>query len=253
MNNDDYQHFVCIVAGDDPSVLMAEYDKNIPTAPKLVYKHSEIKKIKESFLKLYEGFLSNDDLNDNQKQFIKFTIQDISEMDDEDFYEDMVSNTGLEVDPETGDAYSTKNLDGKWSSYTIGKIFSVPFLTKDGKEVFQARKGDIDWPNIHLHGGDIYGRAWEMVMEGSEPQNDYERTIYENMKDKHTYFEKFETKSNYITSNTAFWGYAFLSEKTGWLDASDGLDQFAWMSNFYDMFIKNLDDNTLLTIYECKR
>ena len=73
------------------------------------------------------------------------------------------------------------------------------------------------------------------------------------MKDKQAYFEKFETKENYITSNTAFWGYAFLSDITGWLDAEDIEDQFVWMSNFYDLYIKNLPDDTLLTIYECKK
>jgi hypothetical protein len=73
------------------------------------------------------------------------------------------------------------------------------------------------------------------------------------MKDKETYFKKFETKENYVISNTAFWGYAFLSEKTGWVDASDTNDQFVWMSEYYNMFIKNLPDDTLLTIYECKK
>jgi hypothetical protein len=73
------------------------------------------------------------------------------------------------------------------------------------------------------------------------------------MKDKETYFKKFETKENYVVSNTAFWGYAFLSEKTGWVDASDTKDQFVWMAEYYNMFIKNLPEDTLLTIYECKK
>ena len=88
-------------------------------------------------------------------------------------------------------------------------------------------------------------------MENSEPENDYEKQIYENMKDKTSYFMKFETKDNYIISNTAFWGYAFLSEETGWQDASEIEDQFVWMANYYNMFIDLLNDDTLLTIYEC--
>jgi hypothetical protein len=35
------------------------------------------------------------------------------------------------------------------------------------------------------------------------------------------------------------------------IEINDNEDQFMWMRNFYDVFIKNLDDNTLLTIYEC--
>lgn len=252
MNNDDYQHFVCIVAGEEPSAIMAEYDKNKLGKKRLVYKFKDAKKIKNSFIKVYENALK-EELSPEQREYIKLTIQDLAEMDDEEFYEDIVSEGDFEIDEETGDAYSRSNENGKWSFYNLGKLFSMPFLTKDGREVFQARKKDIDWPHIHLNGGEIYERAWEMVMDASDPRNDYEQTIYENMKDKKAYFEKFETKENYVTSNTAFWGYAFLSEKTGWMDASNEPNQFTWMSNFYDMFIKNLPEDTLLTIYECKK
>ena len=252
MKNEDYQHFVCIVAGSDPSKLMGAYDKALTTEPRLVFKHSEAKKLKDSFITVYENALK-EELNPSQAEYIKMSIQDLAEMDPEDFYIDMISNDDYIIDEKTGDAYTNKNPDGKWSVYNLGKLFSVPFLTKDGREVFQAKKGDIDWDKIHLNGGDIYERAWEMVMEGDKPKNDYEQTIYDNMANKTSYFEKFETKENYVVSNTAFWGYAFLSEKTGWMDASEESDQFAWMTHFYDVFIKNLDDDTLLTIYECRK
>ena len=252
MGKDDYQHFVCIVAGDNPSELMSEYDKNKTVKPYLVYKYDDAKKIKESFIKVYENSLKNE-LNPSQINYVKMTIQDLSEMEDDDFYYELVEDNGYTIDEKTGDAYSNKNKDGKWSSYTIGKIFSIPFLTKDGKEVFQAKNKDIDWEHIHLNGGEIYARAWEMVVDGDSPQNEYEEKIYENMKDKGHYFEKFVTKENYVISNTAFWGYAFLSDKTGWIDAADSPDQFMWMSTFYDMFIKNLDEDTMLTIYECRK
>ena len=250
MTNDDYQHFVCIVAGDEPDALMSEYDKGKIVMPYIVYERSKIPTLKEKFINVYTAALK-EELSPIQEEYIKSTLQDLAEMDDDEFFYELVSNEELTVG-EDGNAYSSKNKDGKWSYYNIGKLFSIPFYLKDGREVFQARKGEIDWPHIHLNGGEIYERAWDIVMNGSEPQNDYEATIYENMKDKRSYFEKFETKENYVASNTAFWGYAFLSDKTGWVDA-DEEDQFAWMKNFYDMFIKNLDDNTLLTIYECKK
>ena len=252
MNEEDRQHFVCIVAGEDPQVLMNDYDKTLKTEPHLVYKYKDAGKLKSSYIKVYENALE-EELNETQKEYIKMTIQDLSEMDDDEFYASVVNDSGLIVNQETGDAYSDKNPNGKWSFCNIGKVFSLPFLTKDGREVFQARKKDIDWDKIHLNGSEIYERAWEMVMEDSEPKTEYEETIYNNMKNKKTYFEKFETKENYVISNTAFWGYAFVSEKTGWVDASDEPDQFGWMSNFYDVFIKNLPEDTLLTIYECKK
>ena len=104
-----------------------------------------------------------------------------------------------------------------------------------------------------LHGGEIYRRAWEMVMEGSEPVNDYEKQIYENMKARTAYFEKFGTKENYVLSNTAFWAYAFVTKTGNWLELEDDMDQFVWVGKFYESFIDPLPDDTLLTIYECTK
>ena len=250
MTNDDYQHFVCIVAGENPESLMSEYDKNKVVIPYIVYEYDKIPQLKKRFIDMYTMAL-NEGLNDAQQEYVKSMLQDLAEMDNDEFFYELVENDELTIGDD-GNAYSTKNKDGKWSFYSIGKIFSIPFYLKDGREVFQAKKGEIDWEHMHLHGGEIYEKAWEMIMEAKEPQNDYEMTIYENMKDNQSYFEKFETKENYVASNTAFWGYAFLSDKTGWVDAEEE-EQFEWMKNYYDMFIKPLPDDTLLTIYECKK
>ena len=250
MTNDDYQHFVCIVAGDNPDELMRPYDRREEEEPYVRYHYKDATKIKEKYIELYEGILNSDE-ETIDKEELEDIVNDLKEMSVEEFYEELTE--GLTIDDETGDAISTENRQGMFSYYELGKWLSVPFLLKGGREVFQSKKSDINWDKIHLGGGDIYRKTWEMVMEGVEPSTDYEKTIYDNMKDKETYFKKFETKENYVVSNTAFWGYAFLSEKTGWVDASDTNDQFVWMSEYYNMFIKNLPDDTLLTIYECKK
>lgn len=250
MTNDDYQHFVCIVAGDNPDELMRPYDRREEEEPYVRYRYQDAAKIKEKYVELYEGILNSDE-ETIDKEELEDIVNDLKEMSVEEFYEELTE--GLTIDDETGDAISTENRQGMFSYYELGKWLSVPFLLKGGREVFQAKKSDINWDKIHLGGGDIYRKTWEMVMEGVEPSTDYEKTIYDNMKDKETYFKKFETKENYVVSNTAFWGYAFLSEKTGWVDASDTNDQFVWMAEYYNMFIKNLPDDTLLTIYECKK
>ena len=250
MTNDDYQHFVCIVAGPNPDELMSPYDKRKTETPYVKYRFKDAQKIKNKYIEVYEGILKNE-TETVDREMLRSVIEDLKDMTVEEFYSDLTQ--GLEISDETGDAYSTENPNGKFSHYEIGKWFSIPFYTKDGREVFQAKKSEIDWGKMHLNGGEIYKRAWEMVMEDSEPENDYEKQIYENMKDKTTYFEKFETKENYVISNTAFWGYAFLDEKRGWMDASETDSQFAWMSCFYDMFIDKLPDDILLTIYECKK
>jgi hypothetical protein len=250
MTNDDYQHFVCIAAGENPDAVMKPYNKNDEVEPYVKYKFKDAKKIKEKYIEIYEGILNNEN-ETVDKESLQDIVDDLKDMTVDEFYEDLTD--GLEIDEKTGDAISRENIDGKYSYYSLGKLFSIPFLTKDGREVFQARKSEIDWEKIHLSGGEIYKRAWEMVMEESEPTTDYEKTIFENMKDKTTYFDKFETKENYVVSNTAFWGYAFVSDKRGWMGESESDSQFTWMSCFYDMFIKPLPDDTLLTIYECKK
>ena len=249
---DQYNHFVAIVAGDNPEVLMSPFDKNIKTEPRVVYRYKDAEILKNQYVKVYETILANTDKDQEPLVYedTKDKLAIIKAETPQEFYYDLTED--YEHDQETGDAITTENPDGKWSTYRLGKLFSVPFVTNEGNETFQAKKGDIDWSRMHLHGGEIYRRAWEMVMEGSEPQNDYEQQIYTNMKARTAYFEKFGTKENYVLSSTAFWGYAFVS-KNGWLELEDDMDQFEWVGNYYDRFIDPLPDDTLLTIYECRK
>ena len=249
MNSDDYRHFVAIVAGDNPEALMIPYDSMKEVEPYVVYKYADALTIKEKYLAMYEAILNGSELNDKEKEEV---MEDYREMKDESPVELFYDITeGYEYDEETGDAISRKNPNGKWKSFNLGKVFSVPFVTLDGKETYQAKKSEIKWDSVHLNGQEVYRRAWEMVMEGSAPENETETLIYENMKNRTAYFQKFGTKENYVVSSTAFWGYAFLSEKTGWVELEDNQDQFDWVSKFYDRFIKPLPENTKLTIFEC--
>lgn len=253
MTNDDYQHFVCIVAGDNPEEIIKPYNKNLSDVPRIVYKYKDVDKIKKTYLELYKKMLSEATFI-GEKQNIQDMIDDINDLTNDEFFERLCDgDDNYWFDEETGDIMTDLNENGKWSSYQLGKAFSVPFLTKDGKDSFQIKKKDIDWDKIHLSGKKVYERVWEMCMEESAPNDEHEKVLYDNMSDKIAYFKKFETKDNYVISNTAFWGYAFASDITGWVDAEESEDQFAWMSNFYDVFIKNLPDDTLLTIYECRK
>ena len=91
-----------------------------------------------------------------------------------------------------------------------------------------------------------------MVMEGKTPSNEEETIIYENMKNRTQYFQSFGNRETYVASNTAFWGYAFLSEDVEWIDMEEH-EQFSWIMQFYDLFIKPLPDDTILTIIECRK
>ena len=253
MTENDYKHFVCIVASNNPKELMDEYSKNKDIEPRLIYRYSDIPKIKKAYINEYEKALK--EAIRTKSEYVKAIegiIEDLKEISDDDYYDELLNNNPyFYPNEENGDIMTKKNIDGKFSHYQLGKNFSIPFITNDNKEVFQCLKKDINWNIVHLSGGYAYERVWEMVMENSKPINQDEKVLYDNMFDKVEYFKKFETKENYVISNTAFWGYAFLSDTTGWIEITDNEDQFEWMKNFYNVFIKNLKDDTLLTIYEC--
>ena len=248
---DQYNHFVAIVAGDNPETLMSPYDKNIETEPRVVYKYEDAGKLRDQYINVYKSIISSDKVPDGPfKDNARDKLAVIENQTPEEFYLDLTYD--YEHDPETGDAVTNENPDGRWSSYRMGKLFSVPFVLHDGTETFQAKKKDIDWSVMHLHGDEIYRRAWEMVMENSKPTNDYEEQIYKNMNARTAYFEKFGSKENYVLVNTAFWGYAFVS-KNGWIELEEDMNQFEWVKTFYDNFIDTLPEDTLLTIYECTK
>ena len=205
--------------------------------------------MKNIYLDSCKDELNTPNLSKDDKEIINDEIEYVESMSDEDFFVYFTSDYDLDKD---GNAISNKNKKGKYSFCQLGKMFCVPFITLEGNEVFQARKKDIDWQRMHLYGQEIYKRAWEMVMENSKPENEQEQNIYDNMKNRTAYFEKFLNKERYVKYSTAFWGYAFVDENK-WIDMDSEKDGYVWVSNFYDTYIKPLDDNTLLTIYECRK
>jgi hypothetical protein len=251
MTSDDFKHFVVIVAGENPEEQMLPYDAHKKVEPYVVYKYKDAARIKEKYLQMYEALLKSDELLPGEKREMQNEYEAVKNESAEDLFLDITQE--YDYDDETGDAVSTKNPKGKWTSFNVGKRFSVPFLTNDGTELYQAVKKDVKWDSMHLNGQEIYQRAWEMVIDGSKPENETENVIYENMKNRREYFLKFGTKENYVISSTAFWGYAFLSPETGWVELEDNVNQFIWVSQFYDRFIKPLPGDTKLTIFECTR
>jgi len=246
----DYNHFVVLAAGDNPRELMERYDLNKKVEPYVKYKFSDAGNLRRNYLSIVRGMLSSGNASKEETDELKETIEDIENMDDIQFFLDFTSE--YDYDDETGDAITDRNPEGKWTSCTVGKIFSVPFITISGKETFSDIKGNIDWNMMHLHGTEIYDATWDVVMGGKLPETDVEKQVYENMRNRTAYFEKFGTKEKYVASNTAFWCYAYV-DKNGWVEIGDDEDQFEWMTKFYDRFVVPLPENTLLTLFECRR
>lgn len=247
--SDDYNFFTAIVAGEKPEDIINEYDKNKTVTPYVVYHYKDAHNLKNIYVDSCKDELNENGISDSEKDVINDEINYVNSLSDDEFFDYFTVEYDLDNE---GNAVTDKNKKGKYSYHQIGKMFCVPFITLDGNEVFQARKKDIDWNRIHLFGQEIYRRAWEMVMEKSEPMTDQEKNIFENMKNRTAYFEKFKDKKRYVTYATAFWGYAFVDDNK-WIDMDSEKDGYDWVSNFYERFIDPLDDNTLLTIYECRK
>lgn len=238
------RHFNVLVAGDNHSELMAIHDVNFKYPKYTAYRFKDAEKYRQEYLRSLESVVDTD-------PSVAELIEEIKNEDVEDFYLDLTKD--YELDPETGDAITSKNPDGKYDTAKVAKNFAVPFKLKDGSESYSARKGDIDWDLTAFSDKKPYETAWDLVMGGKKPRTAYEKNIYNNMKNRTTYFEAFGSKENYVLTSTAFWCYAFVSEKGKWTEFDETGDQFKWVKDFYRKFVKNLSDNTLLTLYECTR
>lgn len=247
------RHFNVLVVGENPEELMIKYDANTKVAPYVKYEYARAKEYYNSYLKslkvLLKTFIRDEEDEDNI-ELLKEEISDIEGMTPEDYYFELVSD--LEVNEETGDAYTTENPNAKFTSHRMAGFFAMPFILKDGREVYTAYKDEIDWGKIHLANQRPYEVAWDTVVDGKIPNGEEEHQIYENMKNRVHYFSNFESREHYIAASTAFWDYAYV-DKNGWIELDSNKPQFDWVINFYDRFINPLPDNAKLTLYECVR
>ena len=119
MTNDDYQHFVCIVAGENPEKLMEPYDNTKVVEPYVKYYYKDAGKLKEKFIEFYEAILNSDEETNIDKDALREIIIDLKSLTDIEFYEELTN--GLVIDAETGNALSTENENGKYSYFQLGK------------------------------------------------------------------------------------------------------------------------------------
>jgi hypothetical protein len=245
------RHFTLIVVGENPDELVKKYDSTIKVEPYVVLQFKNAGELHKKHIHFYEEMLLKLDPSDANYKVAEEQLSLYREQSDIDFFADITEE--YEIDEETGDAISDENPDGKYVSCKIGKNFSLPLINKNGEEVYSCRKSNVDWSKIHLANKEPYEFAWDSVMEGKKPENDAEKNIYENMKNRVSYFNAYGNRENYVLSNTSFWGFAFLSEKTGWVELEDTVNQFEWVRSFFDRFIKPLGENEKISVYECVR
>ena len=239
-----------MVVGDNPKQIVEKYGSDYKTEPYIKYKYLDAKKYQNAAKKSLKAVLDNADkinMSANVQEALQERLYNLSKLTPFEYYRELTN--GLYYN-EDGDALSEENPNVKYNTCRIGRNFSLPLKLKDGTEAYSALAKDVDWESMNGANKAVYEAAWELVMDGREPQTDDEKTIYEAMKNKEAYFERFKSKEAYANYSTAYWNYAYADEN-GWVDVDDEGDEEKWINEFYTRFVENIDPNSLVTIFEC--
>lgn len=250
--NESSKIFTVMVVGDNPEELMEQYNINHKVTQYCKYKYLDAPKLRAKAILLMKELLNNiDKLSLGQFHVDYFTnkLQDLEGMSDFEYYQELTQ--GLTYD-ENGDAWSSENPNGKWTTCKIGDFLSVPLPLKDNTQTHQAFNKDIDWDKIHMFDKELYEITWDLVHGLRTPINEQEEKILKNMSPQTNYFASFPNKEAYVVHNSAYWNYAFL-DKNGWVDIDSAESQQKWITEYYDRFINNLQPNDKVTIFECHK
>lgn len=247
MNNRNY--FSVMVVGEEPDKLIKQFSKEITVDDYIVYKKNESKRLQENEINVLTKLKNLGTLSELQDVHISARLEKIQNMNEDEYFFYLTEN--MKKDSE-GNAVSNVNPNGKYNFCTKARRFAIPFKLFDDTETFQARYEDINWNKMHMYNSITYETVWEIFKEGREPKTEEEITLYNNMLTLNNYFDKFNSKDEYVIYNTAFFHYAYVDEKNGWIDMDDENDSVKWITEFYDRFVAPLNNTDLITIYECR-
>lgn len=250
-NSGMLDYFSVLVIGDNPDNEISKYDLTMDSdKPYIIYEYSDINKLRTNRMSIYNELIKT--TNDVKMiTAINEKINELKSMSDIDYYQELGELYSYD---ENMNIISNENPKGKWITCEKGgRIFSNYIKDFNGNGIQSGRKIDIDWELTNTNSDKVntYKRTWELCIENSKPVNDKEENILKNMKNFKAYFSNFKDKNEYIKVNTSFWTYAVIYNGE-WIDM-ENTHEFVWVTNFYDMFIKPLPHDTLLTIYECTK
>jgi hypothetical protein len=240
-----------MVVGNNPEKLMEKYDKSLKVEPYVKFKYLEAETMKKRLTSYLSEFIKNHEkfaLNQFQVDYFKERLKAVNSMSTFEYYSTITQGMYYNED---GDAMTDVNPNGKWDKYNLGKNFSYPLKLKDGKEVYQAKAGDVDWDKMHMNHEyvELFKKIWSLVIDDAEPSSKEEENLKVNWSSKKNYLSNFKSVDDFVSHNCAYWNYAFLSDK-GWIDVDDELNETKWISEFVERFIVPLKDDDLITIYE---
>lgn len=249
---------ILLVIGDDHEKICKEYRRDKDHEVPVMVLEKDAAESRQRYIKYIEEILSNKGLSESVRNSYTKILDYVKGCSDEEYFEFI--NDGNRI--ENGVAYSKNDPKGLYCAPRCGQVnldngdgeleFSNPFILLDGSKAYVARKGDIDWSEMHLKNTHFYERVWEVCVNGAKPQDKSEERAYDMMKNRKAYFKKFKDSDEYVRHCTSFWAYLVATaDRCDTLDGHKEGDK-SWVSNFYDTYIEPLSDDTLLSIYEVK-
>lgn len=251
----------------------------------------ERKEILEYKERYYDKYMADpeayaaDCTNENHLKYLRDEFPKKLEFTDEELYQEAIEYED-DLGP-NGEIMSTYNPDSKWDWYQIGGRYAGRLILKEGIEkeanpefswgwdakameevlkeprVDTALMGQMDWSKMHNVQSryDAAIRFWEMKVEGAEPKTDQEK---EELKwdwyKTEFYTERYKDKETYAKSRASFTMWAIVKDGVWYEKGHMGMfamssesddEALDWELNMYDRFIKDLPEDTRLTVVDC--
>ena len=225
--------------------------------------------------------------NEKHLNYLKEDFPKTLEMTDEEIYQQAIKWEEPENIGPDGEVYSSYNPHSKWDWYEVGGRFAGQITVKDGVEIENpnfswgwrdedketiiasghktdsAYVKDIDFTKMHRTEEDYKSalRYWELIVEGVKPKNKKEEEMVKfNWYKPEFYLERYKDKETYAKCSSSFSMWAVVKDgvwyekgNMGWWAMSSETNDEAvdWEMNFFDRFIKDLPEDTLLTVVDC--
>jgi hypothetical protein len=225
--------------------------------------------------------------NEGHLEYVKNIFPKKMEMSDEELYAEAIKYYEPEDLGPNGEVYSTYNPDSKWDWYEVGGRWAGTIVVKDGVEIDEpnfswgwraedrekviaegyktdsAYVRDIDFSKMHRTEEDYNEalRYWELIVEGAEPKNEDEKNqVKWNWHKPEYYTERYKNKETYAKCRSSFSLWAVVKDGVWYEKGSMGFwamsdethdEAVDWELNFYDRFIKDLPEDTLITVVDC--
>ena len=239
--------------------LLAPYDEGLEK-PKHIRKTKQQiidyqrKDIQEYAKGLYADFLKDPaahkekySQNPGHLEYIEKEFPEMLKMTtDEELYNFYRKNNDYCEYDDDGNELSTYNDDSKWDWYEIGGRWGGELILKDGTHVDSARVGDIDWKAMN---------------KPDDKSLEYFNTLWKSPTTTKEQKAKSGTKAKFIKEKSKFVTRAVVTPDGEWHEpgemgywgcSSETDDEWdAWQKGYYDSFLKNLDDNDVITVIDC--